>query len=79
MHARRRGLHDRERARRDHAIGRVDALVARVEVDPAALARVVEQVDRLVAVVAERLRATSPEMYELLENSLRNGVNCPGG
>ena len=35
--------------------------------------------DRLVNVVAERLRATSPEMYALLESSLRNGVNCPGG
>lgn len=35
--------------------------------------------DRLVAVIADRLRATSPGMYELLESSLRNGVNCPGG
>lgn len=35
--------------------------------------------DRLVNAVAERLRATSPDMYALLENSLRNGVNCPGG
>ena len=35
--------------------------------------------DRLVAIVAERLRATSPDMYKLLESSLRNGVNCPEG
>jgi CRP-like cAMP-binding protein len=35
--------------------------------------------DRLVNIIAERLRATSPDMYALLESSLRNGVNCPGG
>jgi CRP-like cAMP-binding protein len=35
--------------------------------------------DRLVSDVAERLRSTSDEMYLLLESSLRNGVNCPGG
>lgn len=35
--------------------------------------------DRLMADVVERLRATSPEMYTLLESSLRNSVNCPGG
>ena len=35
--------------------------------------------DRLVAIVAKRLQATSPEMYTLLESSLRNSVNCSGG
>jgi CRP/FNR family cyclic AMP-dependent transcriptional regulator len=35
--------------------------------------------DRLIAAIIDRLRATSPEMYALLESSLRNGVNCPGG
>lgn len=35
--------------------------------------------ERLVAIVAERLRITNPEMYELLESSLRHGVNYPGG
>lgn len=32
--------------------------------------------ERLANVVAERLRNTHPEVLSLLENGLRNGVNC---
>ena len=32
--------------------------------------------ERLADVVAERLRNTHPQVLSLLENSLRNGVNC---